>query len=498
MMSQILLIGGTDPSGAGLQTDLKVAHHLQCPTSSVITAVTAQNASGVQENGVLHAEHVKAQLDSLENQHFSAIKIGMLGNESIISVVIDYLQAFSPNQKPFVILDPVITSSSKGKLLNSAGIESLKAKLLPLVDLITPNTDELSLLTDNSINDFEQLESACHSLLQQGAKAVFAKGGHFTNKKYSIDYFIDPHESFYLQGQRWEDKSNVRGTGCALATTIACKRHQQFALNDSVVFAKAFISNGIRHAQYINEQHILHFAKHGVPHPFDLMDYPKLFKNIETLNTHLENKQTPFERCDSHMLGIYPVVDSLDWIKKLVPLGIKTIQLRIKDQKDEDVEEEIKQTIEYAKQHEVRLFINDYWRVAIKHQAYGIHLGQEDLDDADMQAIAESGCHLGVSTHSYTEVARAYGLNPSYLALGPIYATTSKDMPWIPQGVQAVQNWFDLLGSEYPLVAIGGINHQRASNLKPTKVGSVAMISAITQADDYKKATHDLIELWDR
>ena len=98
--------------------------------------------------------------------------------------------------------------------------------------------------------------------------------------------------------------------------------------------------------------------------------------------------------------------------------------------------------------------------------------------------------------HGAVEVARALQINPSYLALGPIFATTSKIMPWIPQGVPAVKNWVGLLNKDYPLVAIGGINFVRAEALKLTGIGSIAMISEITKADDYKKATEDLLRLW--
>ena len=193
------------------------------------------------------------------------------------------------------------------------------------------------------------------------------------------------------------------------------------------------------------------------------------------------------------------MVDSVQWLKKLIPLGITTLQLRIKDKQEQEVESDIIDAIDYAKQYKVRLFINDYWQLALKHKAYGIHLGQEDLDqlsNADLNAIAKAGCRLGISTHSYTEIARAHAIKPSYLALGPIFATTSKVMPWIPQGVKAVENWVNLFGNHYPLVAIGGINLERAKALQQTGIGSVAMISEITQAENYIQTTQALMEIF--
>ena len=523
----ILLIGGTDPSGAGLQTDWQVVHHLNIQASSVVTAVTSQNEKGVFDQGILPYQQVKAQFDSLNGIVFFAIKIGMLGNQHVIKAVVEFLKK-QPN-KTLVILDPVIKSSSGGELLTAKGIKALLSELLPLVDLITPNRHELahltrnfskivdhngvqalacagnklappkkkSQLTQSNWQNHQAIEISAKKLLELGVNAVLVKGGHFTamDQQYSTDLFISAKEHFYLQGKRWQERANVRGTGCALATAIACLLSKKQALNDAVVVSKALISGAIRHAVKSAGQYQLQFTPTKNQTLFELQDLPKVYKQAD----ELKNQYT-FKRCDSHSLGIYPVVDSLAWIEKLLPLGIKTIQLRIKNKQEHEVEGDIKTAIQLAKAQKVRLFINDYWELAVKHKAYGIHLGQEDLDRLrpdDLYRIAKSGCHLGISTHSYTEVARAHAINPSYLALGPIFATTSKEMPWIPQGVKAVENWVKFFENKYPLVAIGGIDLERAKALKQTGVGSVAMISAITQTEDYKKATQMFLGIFE-
>ncbi len=126
---------------------------------------------------------------------------------------------------------------------------------------------------------------------------------------------------------------------------------------------------------------------------------------------------TPFP-ATSHKLGLYPVVDSVEWIARLLDAGVTTIQLRIKDLPDEQVEEDIAAAIALGKRYNARLFINDYWQLAIKHDAYGVHLGQEDLETTDLAAIHRAGLRLGVSTHDDTELARAIAVKPSYIALG--------------------------------------------------------------------------------
>lgn len=189
---------------------------------------------------------------------------------------------------------------------------------------------------------------------------------------------------------------------------------------------------------------------------------------------------------------LYPIVDSFTWIEKLLPLGVSTIQLRIKN-KELDVEHEVKQSIELAKIYQARLYINDYWQLAIRYQAYGVHLGQEDLNSADVNAIYQSGLHLGISTHNHDEINRAQSIKPSYLAIGPIFPTNSKIMPFLPQGIEKLSYWCQTLN--YPLVAIGGINLTNINQVMSTNVNAIAMISAITQSVDPIQTTKLFLDL---
>lgn len=205
------------------------------------------------------------------------------------------------------------------------------------------------------------------------------------------------------------------------------------------------------------------------------------------------SSNTPFASTDKK-LGLYPVVDSVEWIERLLKTGVTTLQLRIKDKQPEDVEQEIIEAIRLGKQYHARLFINDYWQLAIKHHAYGVHLGQEDLDIADLDAIKQSGLRLGISTHDETELQRAKALRPSYIALGHIFPTTTKDMPSKPQGLKALKHQVEQT-PDFPTVAIGGISLERVSDVIATGVGSVALVSAITKASDWQKVTRKLLEL---
>ncbi len=199
-----------------------------------------------------------------------------------------------------------------------------------------------------------------------------------------------------------------------------------------------------------------------------------------------------FLDCGSTPLGLYPLVDSIDWIGKLLPLGVSTIQLRIKNKSLPELETIIQKSVELAKQYQARLFINDYWEFAIKYGAYGVHLGQEDLDKADLKKIHEANLRLGVSTHSPAEIERVLRFEPSYLAFGPIFLTQTKDMTFEPQGLEKINYWVRQL--PYPIVAIGGINKERLKDVLATGVSGIAMIAAIKEAEDPIALTQFLVK----
>lgn len=187
----------------------------------------------------------------------------------------------------------------------------------------------------------------------------------------------------------------------------------------------------------------------------------------------------------------YPIFDSADWIERLVPLGIKLVQLRIKDAPPEVVRNHIQRAKRVCDNHECTLIINDYWQAAINEGCDYIHLGQEDLDDADITAIHAAGLRLGVSTHDKAELKRALALAPDYIALGPIYPTILKKMKWHQQGVAKLTTWRALIG-ETPLIAIGGMSIERANSAFDAGADVVAAVTDITLND----SPEDRVRAW--
>ncbi len=166
-----------------------------------------------------------------------------------------------------------------------------------------------------------------------------------------------------------------------------------------------------------------------------------------------------------------------------------TTQLRIKDPAEPTLDTQIEQIIVAGEQYQAQVYVNDYWQLAIKHQAYGVHLGQEDLETADLAAIQQAGLRLGLSTHGYYEILRAAEFSPSYIALGHIFPTTTKEMPSKPQGLNRLALYQKLIGDMFPTVAIGGIDLMRAEKVWRTGgVSSVAVVRAVTQAEDTQAA----------
>lgn len=476
-------IAGSDSGGgAGIQADLATFRDFDVHGCSVITALTAQNSFAVGHIEVTSPKSLAAQIDALDSDLPPyAIKLGMLASADIVRCVAQYLAEYPG----FVVCDPVMVASSGASLFEGEAGAILRERVLPRADVITPNRNEAEALLDRKINSPAEIEIAARDIVKLGARSVLITGGHFDNDPQSChDYWSDGSEGFWLSGPRI-DTIHTHGSGCTLASAIAAALARGYALKDALVLAKMYVSTGLRAARQIGSG----------PGPVAHTGWPSALEDFPVLTTHFSAKQeAPFPDCGGE-LGLYPVMPSAEWIAKLLPLGITTIQLRVKDKSAEATEAEIVRAIELSRNYNVRLFINDYWQLAIKHKAYGVHLGQEDLDIADIAAIRDAGLRLGVSNHSYYELARAHGLQPSYLALGPIFPTATKAMKFADQGLEQLRLWSHLLKPDYTLCAIGGIDYVRASAVLSTGVGSCALVSAITQASDYRAATAALLAL---
>ncbi|WP_084888966.1 thiamine phosphate synthase [Vibrio sp. qd031] len=267
----------------------------------------------------------------------------------------------------------------------------------------------------------------------------------------------------------------------------------QFAFDDAVLIARSLldVSRGTWPISYAQ------FARIHEP-----------TKQISTGKAVSDSQPTrSFPKLIHQDIGLYPVVESVEWVKKLLELGVKTLQLRIKDPAAPHLEDSIKDAIDEAKRYGAQLFINDYWELACKYNAYGVHLGQEDLLTADLVLMQKKQVRLGLSTHGYYELLRAASLSPSYIALGHIFPTTTKQMPSLPQGLNRLKRYQELVNTlptaqrlevGYPTVAIGGINLENASKVLKCGVTTVAVVRAVTESLDLSKTLDQFGQLLER
>ncbi|WP_095199783.1 thiamine phosphate synthase [Mesorhizobium carmichaelinearum] len=193
----------------------------------------------------------------------------------------------------------------------------------------------------------------------------------------------------------------------------------------------------------------------------------------------------------------YLIVDSAAWIERLVPLGVKLVQLRIKTMDDAGLRAEISKAKALCAEQQCQLIVNDHWRLAIEEGCDFVHLGQEDLQTADRSRIRAAGVRLGLSTHDDIELETAMAAEPDYIALGPVYPTILKKMKWAPQGIERIREWKRRV-APIPLVAIGGLNPDRLDGVFASGGDSAAVVTDITLNADPEARTREWIEKTDR
>lgn len=484
----VLCISAMDPLGmSGLHADIRALESMNVHALSCITATTAQNQNGFYQLNAVSNDAFKSQLDALCAQAtFEIIKIGLLANLEQVNTLLDH----SIIQDKKIILDPVLSATAGDIQGHDDRLKGIK-KLLPYCTLVTPNLSEANQLLSLNENNEKVLANA---LLKKGMQSVLIKGGHGLQQ--ARDYYAQADVMFYLEHGVY-DHSFSRGTGCAMASLIAGALALGSSSGDAVTIAKMQMNTAWQQPFSVDDvTGSLQFKPWQAPTEFSPLNLEnnQLTVDLPLLYQQPENKQLSFPPCD-FPLGLYPIFDRAHWLERILPLGVRIVQLRIKDLEGDDLKAEIALAIKIAQAHQCQLFINDYWQLAIELGAYGVHLGQEDIDDADLAAISKAGIRLGLSSHCFYEVARAKTIQPSYIAFGPVFETQTKDMPWIPQGPQGLSYWRAHL-PDTPMVAIGGIHGQRFEDVKATGVDAIAMITAITLDPDPEAATSNYMKVF--
>jgi hydroxymethylpyrimidine kinase/phosphomethylpyrimidine kinase/thiamine-phosphate diphosphorylase len=367
----VYTIAGSDCSGgAGLQADLLTLHALGVHGCTLTTALTAQNRRGVHAILPTSPEQLCAEFAALlPGMPPDAIKIGMLATAELTHEVADILDCCDCP----VVCDPVFSASGGGELLTAAGREALLT-LLPRLTLLTPNAREAAALTGIVVHDYAAMERAAARLRELGVQAVLITGGDLTHDpRHRCDYFASRDHRFWLQTDT-VDTPHRHGTGCTLASAIAAFIAQGYELRDAVVMGKMVVTQGLRDAVGISK------GIGAVAHPRWREVLDGGLANLPRLLPTRPDAYAPPHFASCAALGLYPVVDSAEWVEKLLAEGVKTIQLRLKNLPEPELRAQIQHAVALQQLHQAQLFINDHWRLALEYGAFGVHLGQEDLD----------------------------------------------------------------------------------------------------------------------
>lgn len=478
----VLVIAGLDSGGgAGVTADVISVHDQGAWAMPIVTALTCQSLDRVtlvQTTEVeVFKESIKLAVEDWQDK-IQAIKIGLITSQKILDAVLECLDTCLKDIP--VVWDPVLTATA-GRL-DSADLKANLSKILAHTTIFTPNIPEALELASWKEEDLYEKGGVlplCDCFLNIGAKAVYLKGGHSISNLDASDIFKSQHHAFIMHNDK-KPGLGAHGGGCALSSALAGLIATGYELHDAAIMAKVYVTKGI-----FNPDVAIEHKRPPIGHSplsYDLKYMPTINEENFPFNAG------PFAKCPQN-LGIYVVVDSADWVERLLALGVKTVQLRIKtdvhdDENNSHLCEEIKRACFLGKAYHARVFIDDHYKLAIKYGAYGVHLGMEDLQTADLDLIRDSGLRLGVSTHGIYEICKVLTLQPSYIALGHIFPTQTKEMPSKPQGLHKLHLEAQMLKGIYPTVAIGGIKLKHAKEILELGADSIAVVTAITKAPE--------------
>lgn len=467
-------IAGTDSGGgAGLAADQRAADALGVHCCTVAAAITAQSTTEVTHIEATPPAVLQAQLDTLAaDMSPRVIKTGLLGSAANVRVLASFVDRLRQRQPLALVVDPLLRASTGAALADAALRTAYRDLLLPRATVITPNQAEaVALLGGNAPHTIPAQARALRAL---GCAAVVITGGDAVrierHDSLALDWLDTPQASGWLSLPR-EATPHNHGTGCTFATALAAALALGWVTADAAVLAKMVATHALRHARAVGRGVGPVIARPG-------------WATDPSLLPQLSLDETPPAgwawRPRGRSPGLYAIVDSAERAEAVLAARptVDTLQLRLKRPDGMDdaawhaaLRGAISRSLRAAEAAGVPLVVNDHWRFALEAGVTDLHLGQEDLlalspeERAALQAARDGGVRVGVSSHSLWELCRAATLAPDLIACGPIWPTTTKTMPWRPQGLHNLAWWAHMAPA--PVVAIGGI-------LEPAQLRAVA------------------------
>jgi hydroxymethylpyrimidine kinase/phosphomethylpyrimidine kinase/thiamine-phosphate diphosphorylase len=398
-----------------------------------------------------------------------AIKTGLLGSVENVRVLAAWVKRLRERSCVALVVDPVWRASTGAAMSDEALRLALLEELLPLATVVTPNRAEAAwLLGVPSLAGEGALRAAARDL---PSTSVVITGGDDAEEE-ARDWLRTPQAEGWLALPTIATR-HTHGSGCSFASSVAAALALGYCEADAMVLAKMATALGLRES---------HAAGQGAGAVWPRAGFGQDASLLPALRPASASRLERAFPGTGAPMDLYAVVDSAGWVDRVAAAGVTTVQLRIKQASSPHLDEEVRAAVAAARTHGARLFINDHWQLALRHGAYGVHLGQQDLADADLEALSAAGVRLGISSHAPWEVCRAWALRPSYVACGPVHATRTKAMPWTPQGEGNLAYWCALL--PLPVVAIGGMDAARAGEAAQCGADGIAVLSGIVSSPD--------------
>jgi hydroxymethylpyrimidine kinase/phosphomethylpyrimidine kinase/thiamine-phosphate diphosphorylase len=478
-------IAGTDSGGgAGLSADIRAAAAFGVHLCPVVAAITAQNSQGVQLVQATTPEVLEAQLAALaEDLPPAVIKTGLLGSADNVEVVAGWVQGLRQiNPDLQLVVDPVLQSSSGSDLADADLLAAYRDVLLPLATLITPNQSEA-----------QRLGLQVAQTYAQSSPSLCVTGGDAPDQPdWSMDWVQSPQAVGWLALPRVATTHN-HGTGCTFASSAAAALALGFVMADALVLAKMATTHALQNAYAAGAGAGPVHAQPGFALRPELMPYMGWGDALPTVcEAPPQAGQTQAQTQAQELAAtVYAIVDSVDRLNEVLDAGAKLVQLRIKRPEHADnnwlaqLQTDIQTAVALAAHYQAQLFINDHVGAAMQAKASGLHVGQEDWEQLShtvrkvlLKNLRAGRVHIGVSSHSLWELARARSLAPTYIACGPVWATTTKDMPWLPQGLDNLRWWAHMAGC--PVVGIGGVlQFEQASQIAQSGAAAACIVRGL-------------------
>jgi len=474
-------IAGTDSGGgAGLAADQRAADAMGVHCCTIVAGITAQSTTEVTHIEATPPAVLRAQLDTLAaDMPPSVIKTGLLGSAANVRVLADFIDRLRTRQPLALVVDPVLRASTGAALADAELRAAYRDLLLPRATVITPNQAEaVALLEQAQGGAPADIPAQARALRAMGCEAAIITGGDAAliqhHGSLALDWLDTPQASGWLSLPRERTPHN-HGTGCTFASALASALALGWVVADAAVLAKMAATFALRHARAVGRGVGPVIARPG------FATDPSLLPQL-SLDERAPDVWRP--RMRGRDPGVYAIVDSAERAEAVLNVRptVDTLQLRLKRSPEMDeatwqtqLHDAIRRSQRAADAAGVQLVINDHWQVALQADARALHLGQEDLmaltphDHAQLATARAQGVQLGISSHSLWELCRAAGLQPDLIACGPVWATTTKDMPWRPQGLDNLAWWAHMAPA--PVVGIGGI-------LEPAQLQAVAEAGA--------------------